>query len=89
VLSAPGLAVGEVALVKQSQPELVWPVDIIFSTGGGAVLSGRWRAFILGHHLLISDRLVFCFKLGTLEASVQVFGTNGVRRTYPLPAAME
>jgi CRISPR-associated Cas5-like protein len=37
----------------------------------------------------ISDHLIFCFKLGALEASVRVFTANGVRRTYPLPAAME
>jgi hypothetical protein len=89
VLSAPGLAVDEVALVEQSRPELVWPVDTIFGTGGGAILSGHWRAFALSHRLLVGDRLVFHIKLGTLEASVRVFGANGVRRTYPLLAAME
>jgi hypothetical protein len=33
--------------------------------------------------------LVFHFRLGALEALVRVFNANGVRRTYPLPAAME
>jgi hypothetical protein len=56
-------------------------VDIIFSTGGGAVLSGHWRAFALSHRLLVGDRLGFCFKLGMLEASVQVFGANGAGHT--------
>jgi hypothetical protein len=41
VLSAPGLAIGEVALVEQSRPELVWPVDVILGTGDSAVLYGR------------------------------------------------
>jgi hypothetical protein len=64
-------------------------VDVNLSVGGNAVLSGRWRAFVLGHHLHVGDRLVFRFRLGVLEASVWVFDANGVRRTYPLPAAME
>jgi hypothetical protein len=81
--------VGEVALVEQIRPELVWLVDVIFSTGGGAVLFGRWRAFALGDRLLVGDRLVFRFKLGMLEASVRVFSANGVRYTYPLLTAME
>jgi hypothetical protein len=89
VLSTPGLSVGEVALVEQSRPELIWPVDVILGTCGSAVLSGCWRAFALSHHLLVGDRLVFHFKLGALEASVQVFDADGVRRTYPLPAVME
>jgi hypothetical protein len=88
-LSVSGLVVGEVALVEQSRPELVWLVDVIFSIGGGAVLSESYRTFALSHHLLIDDRLIFLFKLGMLEASVQVFGANGVHRTYSLPAAME
>jgi hypothetical protein len=89
VLSALGLSVDEITLVEQSRPELIWPVDIILGVGGSAVLSGRWRAFVLSHHLLVGDHLVFRFKLGALEASVQVFDANGFRRTYPLPAAME
>jgi hypothetical protein len=52
-----------------------------------AVLSGRWRAFALGHRLRVGDHLVFRFKLGTLEATVRVFTADGVRRTYPQPAA--
>jgi hypothetical protein len=89
VLSAPGLSVGEVVLVEQSRPELIWPVDVILGVGGNAVLSGRWRAFALGHHLHVGDRLVFHFRLGVLDASVRVFDVNGVHRTYPLPAAKE
>jgi hypothetical protein len=89
VLSTPGLTVGEVTLMEQSRPELIWPVDVILSTGDNIVLSGRWRAFALSHHLLVGDRLVFRFKLGALEATVRVFDTDNVRRTYPLPAAME
>jgi hypothetical protein len=58
-------------------------VDIIFGASGNAVLSERWRAFALGHHLRVSDHLVFRFKLGTLEASVRIFAAAGVRRTYP------
>jgi hypothetical protein len=38
---APGLSIGEVVLVEQSRPELLWPVDIILGAGGNAVLSGR------------------------------------------------
>jgi hypothetical protein len=72
--------------VEQSRPELLWPIDIILGAGGNAVLSGRWRAFALGHRLRISDHLVFRFKLGTLVASVQIFAAVGVRRTYPQPA---
>jgi hypothetical protein len=66
VLSTPGPAVGEVALVEQSRLELVWSVDIIFRTGGGAILSGRWMAFALSYRLLIGDCLLFRFKLGML-----------------------
>jgi hypothetical protein len=62
-------------------------VDIILGVGGNAVLSGRWRAFALGHRLRVGDHLVFRFKLGTLEASVRIFATAGIRRTYPQPAA--
>jgi hypothetical protein len=46
-ISTPGLSVGEVVLVEQSRPELIWPMDIILGAGGNAVLSGRWRAFAL------------------------------------------
>jgi hypothetical protein len=41
VLSTPGLSVGEVTLVEQSRPELIWPVDVILGVGGSAVLFGR------------------------------------------------
>jgi hypothetical protein len=74
-------------LVEQSRPELIWPVDIILGAGGNAILSGRWRAFALGHRLHVGDRLFFRFKLGTLEASVRIFTATGVRRTFPQPAA--
>jgi hypothetical protein len=84
VLSAPGLTVGEVSLAEQSRLELIWPVDIILGTGGIAVLSGRWRAFALYHHLLVGNCLVFLFKLGALEDLLRIFGADGVRRTYPL-----
>jgi hypothetical protein len=57
-------------LVEQSRLELLWPVDIILGGGGNAVLSGRWRAFALGHRLRVGDHLVFRFKLGMLVASV-------------------
>jgi hypothetical protein len=85
---APGASSGEVVLVEQSRPDLLWPVDILLGEGGNAVLSGRWRAFALGHRLCISDHLVFRFKLGTLEASVRIFAAAGIRRTYPHPAVM-
>jgi hypothetical protein len=88
-ISRPGLSVGEVVLVEQSRPELIWPMDIILGVGGNGVLSGRWRAFALGHHLNVGDHLVLRFKLGKLEASVRVFTATGVRCTYPLPAALE
>jgi hypothetical protein len=87
VIYAPGASSGEVALVEQSRPELLWPVDIILGADGNAVFSGRWRAFALGHRLRVGDHLVFRFKLGTLEASVRIFATAGVHRTYPQPAA--
>jgi hypothetical protein len=70
VIYAPGASSKEVALAEQSRPDLFWPVDIILEASGNAVLSGRWRAFALGHRLRIGDHLVFRFKLGTLEASV-------------------
>jgi hypothetical protein len=87
VVYAPGAAAGEIALGEQSRPYLLWPVDILLGVGGNAVLSGRWRAFALGHRLRVGDHLVFRFKLGTLEASVRIFTAGGVRRTYPQPAA--
>jgi hypothetical protein len=87
VIYAPGTAAGEIALGEQSRPDLFWPVDILLGDGGNAVLSGRWRAFTLGHCLRVGDHLVFRFKLGTLEATVRIFTTGGVRRTYPQPAA--
>jgi hypothetical protein len=83
IIYAPSFSTGEVVLVEQSRPELLWPVDIILVAGSNAVLSGRWRAFALGHRLRISDHLVFRFKLGMLEASVQIFAATGVRRTFP------
>jgi hypothetical protein len=87
VIYALGASSGEVALVEQSRPELLWPVDILLGAGGNAVLSGRWRAFALGHRLCIGDHLVFRFKLGMLEASVRIFAAAGVCRTYPQPTA--
>jgi hypothetical protein len=82
VIYAPGASSGEVVLVEQSRPKLLWPVDIILRVGSNAVLSGHWRAFALGHCLRVGDHLVFCFKLGTLEASMQIFAAT-VCRTYP------
>jgi hypothetical protein len=62
-------------------------VDILFGVTGNVVLADRWRPFALGCHLHIGDRLVFRFKLGTLEATVRIFTADGIRRTYPpLPA---
>jgi hypothetical protein len=87
VIYAPGASSGEVALAEQSRPDLLWHVDIILGAGGNAVLSGRWRAFALGHRLRVGDRLVFYFKLGTLEASVRIFATASIHRTYPQPTA--
>jgi hypothetical protein len=88
VIYAPGASSREVVLVEQSRPDLLCPVDILLGEGGNAVLSGRWRAFALGHRLRIGDHLVFCFKLGTLEASVRIFAAAGIRRTYPQPMAV-
>jgi hypothetical protein len=85
VVYAPGVAAGEIALGEQSRPDLFWPVDILLGVGGNAVLSGRWRAFALGHRLHVGDHLVFRFKLGMLEAMVRIFTAGGVRRTYPQP----
>jgi hypothetical protein len=87
VVYAPGVAAGEIALGEQSRPDLFWPVDILLGAGGNAILSGRWRAFALGHRLRVGDHLVFRFKLGALEASVRIFTAGGVCRTYPQPAA--
>jgi hypothetical protein len=86
-ISAPGFSVGEVVLVEQSRPELIWPVDIILGAGSNVVLSGRWRAFALGHRLRVGDLFIFCFMVGSLEASVRIFTTTGVHRTFPQPAA--
>jgi hypothetical protein len=86
VIYVPGAFSGEVALVEQSRPELLWPIDIILGAGGNALFSERWRAFALGHCLRVGDHLVFRFKLGMLEASVRIFAAAGVRRTYPQPA---
>jgi hypothetical protein len=88
VIYAPSASSGEVTLVEQSRPDLLWPVDILLGAGGNAVLSGRWRAFTLGHRLCVGDHLVFRFRLGMLEASVQIFNAAGVRRTYLQPAAV-
>jgi hypothetical protein len=88
VIYAPGASSGEVVLVEQSMPDLLWPVDILLGAGGNAFLSGHWRAFALGHRLCIGDDLVFRFKLGTLEASVRIFAATGVHRTYLQPAAV-
>jgi hypothetical protein len=86
-IHAHGPAAGEIALGEQSRPDHFWPVDILFGANSNAVLSGRWRPFALGCRLRIGNRLVFCFKLGTLEATVRIFTADGVRRTYPpLPA---
>jgi hypothetical protein len=81
--------VGKVGLVEQSRPALVWPVDVVLGFGGGVVFSGRWKTFALGHHLLVGDRLVFRFKLGTLEATVRIFDANDACRIYPLSAQEE
>jgi hypothetical protein len=85
VIYAPGASSGEVALVEQSRPDLLWPMDILLGADGNAVLFGRWRAFALGHHLRVDDHLIFRFKLGTLEASVRIFTTAGACRTYLQP----
>jgi hypothetical protein len=87
VIYAPGASSGEVALVEQSRPELLWLVDIILGACGNVVFFGRWRAFALGHRLHVGDHLIFRFKLGMLEALVRIFAAAGVHRTYPQPAA--
>jgi hypothetical protein len=56
-ISSPDLSIGEVVLLEQSRPKLVWPMDIIVGVGGNVVLSGSWRAYALGHHLHVGDRL--------------------------------
>jgi hypothetical protein len=88
VIYAPGASFGEATLVEQSRPDLLWPVDILLGADGNAVLSGCWRAFALGHRLRVGDHLVFCFKLGTLEAPVWIFAAAGVCHTYPQPKAV-
>jgi hypothetical protein len=87
VVYAPGAVSGEIALGEQSRPDLFWPMDILLGAGGNAVLSGHWRAFVLGHRLRVSDHLVFHFKLGALEASIWIFTAAGIRCTYPQPVA--
>jgi hypothetical protein len=82
VIYAPDASSGEVTLVEQSRPDLLWPVDILLGVGGNAILSGRWRAFVLGHRLRIGDPLIFRIRLGTLEASMRIFDAAGVRHTY-------
>jgi hypothetical protein len=86
-IHAHGPAAREIALGKQSRPDLFWPVDILFGANGNVILSGRWRPFALDCRLCVGDRLVFRFKLGTLEATVRIFTADGVRRTYPQLAA--
>jgi hypothetical protein len=86
VIYAPGASSGEVALAEQSRPDLLWHVDIILGAGGNAVLFRRWRVSTLGQRLRVGDHLVFRFKLGMLEASVWIFTSSDVRRTYPQPA---
>jgi hypothetical protein len=86
-IHAHGPAAREIALGEQSRLDLFWPVDILFGANGNVVLSGRWRPFALGCRLRVGDRLVFPFKLGTLEATVRIFTADGVRRTYPQLAA--
>jgi hypothetical protein len=41
MIYAPGTSFGEVALVEQSRPELLWPVDIILGAGSNAIFSRR------------------------------------------------
>jgi hypothetical protein len=87
VIYAPGFSTGEVMLVEQSRPELLWPIDVILGASGNAVLSGRWRAYALGHRLRVGDHLIFRFKLGMLEASVRIFTPTGIHRTFSQPVA--
>jgi hypothetical protein len=85
VVYALGAAVGEIALGEQSRPDLLWPVDILLGDGSNVILSGRWRALALSHRLRVGDHLVLHFKLGTLEATMQIFTAGGICRTYPQP----
>jgi hypothetical protein len=87
VIYAPGAFSGEVALVEQSRPNLLWPMDILLGADGNAVFFGRWRAFALGHRLCVGDHLIFRFKLWMLEASVRIFAAADVCRTYLQPVA--
>jgi hypothetical protein len=64
-------------------------VDVLLGVGNNAIFSRRWRAIALDHHILVGDRLVFCFVLGMLEVSVQVFNANRVHHTYLLPMPEE
>jgi hypothetical protein len=41
VIYAPDASSGEVALVEQSRPDLLWPVDILLRADGNAILSGH------------------------------------------------
>jgi hypothetical protein len=52
-------------------------VDVFLGVGNDAVFSERWKAFALGHHLLIDDRLIFRLKMGTLKDMVRIFDANG------------
>jgi hypothetical protein len=83
VIYAPGSSSGEVVLVERSSLELLWPDDIILGVGGTVALSGHWRAFTLGHRRHVGGHLIFRFRLGTLEASVRIFTTGGICRTFP------
>jgi hypothetical protein len=87
VIYAPGSSSGEVMLVEQSSPELLWPDDIILGAGGTVALSGHWRAFALGHRRRVGGHLIFRFRLGMLEASVRIFAASGICRTFPQPSA--
>jgi hypothetical protein len=77
VIYAPSASSGEVVLVEQSRPELLWPVDIILGAGGNAVLSGRWRAFALGHRL----------RVGATSSSTSSWGRWRPRCRSSLPSA--
>jgi hypothetical protein len=89
VVYAPGAATEEIALGEQSRLDLFWPMDILLGAGSNTILSSHWRAFALGHHLRVSDHLVFCFKLGTLEALVWIFTAGGIRPPTPSPRHSE
>jgi hypothetical protein len=64
-------------------------VDVVLGVGDNAVFSKRWKAFALGHHLLVNDCLIFRLKLGTLKDMVWIFDTNGARCIYPLPVQVQ